>query len=68
MEDWVAENYGIIIPGGVIEYVLGKRPNIRYVRERARNGFDDCIVALDGARTCTPGRTAAVRQGHRCYQ
>ena len=46
MADWVAENYGIIIPGGVIEYISADG---RYIFGTSVNalgsGFDDWYIA-----------------------
>ena len=46
MEDWVAENYGIIIPGGVIEYISADGRYIFGTSVNALgNGFDDWYIA-----------------------
>ena len=41
MENWVSENYGIIIPGGVIEYVSADG---RYIFGTAMNAFGNGFV------------------------
>ena len=46
MADWVAENYGIIIPGGVIEYISADGRYIFGTSVNALgNGFDDWYIA-----------------------
>ena len=46
MADWVAENYGIIIPGGVIEYISADGRYIFGTSVNALgNGFDNWYIA-----------------------